>query len=284
VSSARPCPACLTTDSVPYAEKNSYRLVRCRECATLFTHDDATKVYDDYYDSSNLELPGFLARRIDEIVAGFGPSGRLLDVGFGAGTFLEAGRRAGWSTAGVEVSLPAVEHARANGFDVFHGRMDEASYTAGSFDVVVATEIFEHICDVRPLLQEIARVLRPGGLLWATTPHGRGISRRLLGSAWSVMTPPEHVQLFSISGIRKMLRDCGFGAVVISAEGFNPFEILDHFRRRTTSSERRVSTCYELNQYMLERPSRRALKVLLNRLLSQSRLGDSLKIAARMDG
>jgi SAM-dependent methyltransferase len=281
VSIARPCPACAALDPRPFAEKNSYTLVRCGACATLYTHDVVDDVYDDYYDASNLEVPAFLARRLDEIVAGLGSGGRLLDVGFGAGTFLEAARRAGWETAGIEVSLPAVEQARKLGFDVVHGRLEDAAYPDASFDVVVATEIFEHISDVPPLLREIARILRPGGLLWGTTPHGRGLSGRLLGASWSVMSPPEHVQLFSIGGMTKLLRACGFRKISISAEGVNPLEIADHFRRRTTKVSRRVASSYAINEFLLERPSRRAIKRMLNRLLSATRLGDSLKISAR---
>jgi len=281
VSIARPCPACAANDPRPFAEKNTYRIVRCGACATLYTHDVADAAYDDYYDASNLEVPAFLARRLDEIVATLGSGGRLLDVGFGAGTLLEAARRAGWKTAGVEVSLPAVEHARELGFDVVHGRLEDAAYPDASFDVVVATEIFEHISDVRPLLREIARILRPGGLLWGTTPHGRGISGRLLGASWSVMSPPEHVQLFSIAGMTKLLRACGFRNVSISAEGVNPLEIADHFRRRTTKVSRRVASSYAINEFLLESPSRRVIKRSLNRLLSAMRLGDSLKISAR---
>jgi len=277
---ARPCPACAANDPRPFAEKNSYRFVRCRACATLYTHDVVNAAYDDYYDASNLEVPAFLARRLDEIVAALGSGGRLLDVGFGAGTLLQAARRAGWKTAGIEVSLPAVEQARELGFDVVHGRLEDAAYPDAAFDVVVATEIFEHISDVRPLLQEIARILRPGGLLWGTTPHGRGLSGRLLGASWSVIAPPEHVQLFSIGGMTKLLRDCGFRDVSISAEGVNPLELADHFRRRTTKVSRRIASSYAINEFLLESPSRRLIKRMLNRLLAATRLGDSLKISA----
>ena len=69
------------------------------------------------------------------------------------------------------------------------------------FDVVIASEVLEHVLDPHAMLVEILRVLRPGGLLWATTPHGRGISARLLGLEWSNVCPPEHLQLFSVAGI-----------------------------------------------------------------------------------
>ena len=143
---------------------------------------------------------------------------------------------------------------------------------------MVASEIVEHLIAVRPLLDEIARVLRPGGLLWATTPNGRGLSARLLRSAWSVVSPPEHVQLFSIAGARRLLRASGFRDISVRAEGVNPYEIVDWIRGRQV---RRVASGYELIGYLSQRRSRQMLKRLVNRLLSIARLGDSLKISAR---
>jgi len=278
---ARRCPACDASDPRDAGGKASYPLLRCARCATLYTAGSVQNTYDDYYDGPNLEVPAFIAGRIDEIVSGFEPhrrTNRLLDVGFGAGTFLEAARRGGWDVVGVEVSRPAIEHARLSGFDVFHGTLQDAAYAAGSFDVVVASEILEHLIAVRPLLGEIARVLRPGGLLWATTPNAGGLSFRVLGNAWSVVDPPEHVQLFSIAGARRLLGAAGFRDVSVLAEGVNLYEILDRFRGRRV---RRVASGYELIGYLSQSRSRRALKRLANRVLSILRLGDSLKISAR---
>ncbi len=280
----RPCPGCGAAEARLFAEKSSHQLVRCRGCATLYTSDAVSKVYDDYYTEDNLAVPPFLAKRLDDIVAGFASSrrtGRLLDVGFGSGELLEAARRAGWTVSGVEVAWPAVEQARRRGIDAFHGALADAPYEAASFDVVLASEIFEHVSDVRPLLDDIARVLRPGGLLWGTTPHARGISARLLGVSWSVIAPPEHVQLFSIDGLRQLLRAAGFGDIAISAEGVNPHEILQRLRGEKIRAGERIDAAYALNAFFEDRRGRRAVKRTINRVLSALRLGDSLKISAR---
>ena len=280
----RPCPACGAAETRPFAEKNAHQLVRCRRCATLFTSEAVDNAYDDYYGDENLSVPAFVAKRLDEIVATFAASrqsGRLLDVGFGAGELLDAARRAGWTVSGVEVALPAVEQARRRGIDAYHGLLADARYEPASFDVVVAVEILEHVSGVRALLEDIARVLRPGGLLWATTPHGRGLSARILGASWSVVNPPEHVQLFSIGGLRQLLGETGFGDVVIAAEGVNPREIL---HRGNVGPRERVEGAYALNAFFEEGPARRAVKRALNRVLAALRLGDSLKVTARRLG
>lgn len=254
--------------------------MRCGRCATLYTIDGIEHAYEGGYAGEPEPAP-FLARRFDEIVARFAPSrrtGRLLDVGFGVGDLLDASRRAGWTVTGVELACAAVERARRRGIDAFHGTLAEARFDAASFDVVIASEIVEHVTHVEPLLVDIARVLRPGGLLWATTPHARGISARVLGMSWSVVDPPSHVQLFSIRGLRELLRRSGFVEVVIGAEGVNPHELLQ--RGRVTSKER-IDSGYALNAFFEERPGRRFVKRVLNRALSLARLGDTLKVSAR---
>jgi len=280
----RPCPACESRDARDAGEKNAHRLVRCRRCRTLFTAAAVSADYDGYYAHGNPDIPAFVEARTDQIVAGFASArttGRLLDVGFGAGTFLEAARRGGWAAEGVEMSPDAVAGARALGFDAFHGTLAEARYPEAHFDVVIASEVVEHVIDVRAMLEEIHRILRPGGLLWATTPHGRGISARLLGTGWSVVAPPEHVQLFSVGGLRALLRAAGFRDVRIAAESVNPREILDGLRGHRVGGHERVESGYAINAFLSASPWRRALKRAANGMLSRFRLGDSLKIAAR---
>jgi 2-polyprenyl-3-methyl-5-hydroxy-6-metoxy-1,4-benzoquinol methylase len=249
----------------------------------LYTTDFMQRAYDDGY-AEECEAAPFLSKRLDDIVAGFASSrrtGRLLDVGFGAGDLLDAARRAGWTVSGVEVARAAVERARQRGIDAFHGTLNEAQYEQDSFDVVVASEILEHVVVVRPLLAQVNRVLRPGGLLWATTPHARGISARVLGPSWSVISPPVHVQLFSINGLTELLRHTGFGTVSISAQSVNPQEIIQHLRGGKMSAGQRIDSAHALNAFFEERWSRRMVKRGINRLLSVLRLGDSLKVSAR---
>jgi SAM-dependent methyltransferase len=206
----RVCPACGSESGRERGSKQGFALASCTACATLYTSElPAPYDYDGYYGAHNLDVPAFVHRRHAQIVRGFAPyrrTGRLLDVGFGAGSVMEVARAAGWVAQGVEIAHEAVEHARSLGLEVFHGELAAARYPANHFDVAVAVEVLEHVPDPRALLLEIARVLRPGGLLWATTPHARGASARLLGTGWSLVAPPDHLQLFSRRGVKLLLR------------------------------------------------------------------------------
>jgi SAM-dependent methyltransferase len=302
----RRCPGCGSGAGSPRGRKDGFDLLSCRECRTLYIAalpgSEESEDYDGYYGEGNLAVPEFIDRRLDEIVADFAPyrrTGRLLDVGCGAGTFLRAAARAGWEAVGVEVSKPAAEHNRAAGFEVFNGFLEEARYPEGHFDVVIASEVLEHVPEPGAMLREILRVLRPGGLLWATTPNGRGLSARALGLGWSAVSPPEHLHLFSRHAARALLAEAGFGRVRVVTEGANPVELLRALRRHgpapsahgghaaqggqqppPAAGNERVRSGYELNAFLSESPSRRLVKDAVNGLLRLSRLGDSLKIRA----
>jgi SAM-dependent methyltransferase len=297
-SNARLCPACGRTSGHSRGRKNDFQLLSCQSCATLYTarnpDPNQAQDYDAYYTAENLTVPTFINSILDEIVVTFEPyrkNNRLLDVGCGAGTFLEASARAGWEAMGVEVSHTAAEHVSGRGFEVFCGELEKAGYLDEHFDVVILSEVLEHVPDPQALLEASARVLRSGGLLWGTTPHGRGISARLLGLEWSTVCPPDHLQLFSVPGIRGLFSGVGLASIRVTTHGTNPFEIIHGLRRRVTrapqqtgctggESFNRVESSYQLNEFLSDSPFRRFLKGTLNSLLNAGRMGDSLKIRA----
>lgn len=291
-SVGRACPACQAIDYSKRGTKAGFDILVCRRCKTLFLAKlpdaENSKSYQNYYTETNLTVPDFINQRMDEIIKGFSSfrdNGRLLDVGFGAGTLLKAARRAGWKPFGVDVSPNACEQASSLGLQVFCGTLEAANYPDNVFDVVTASEFLEHVPEPKRDLREIARVLRPGGLLWMTTPHARAFSAFILGLKWSVVRPPEHLQLFSILGAKRMLEQNGLRCLCVATEGVNPYELILGLRaNRIENSDvlnERVLPGYQLNEALLSSKKRRLLRTVLNTILNLSRSGDSLKIWAQ---
>ena len=289
----RSCPGCSSSKARKFGTKNELEIVSCIQCRTLYCPYspwyNSEMYYGDYYTHHGIDEPPLVARRLTEITAAFSryrQTNRLLDVGCGAGSLLRAARNHGWDAQGIDVSASAVSHVRKLGFEVFHGELKDAQLKYEQFDVITAAEILEHLFDPAAVVKEMNRLLRPGGLLWLTTPNCRSLSARVMGLGWRVVSPPEHLQLFSIEGLRTLLLRAGFSEVQLKTSGVNPIEFCQTLKKREKEVQRpedtfkSVANNYRLNEAMTKSNTRRALKNAVNGMLNLSRLGDSLKAFA----
>ena len=125
---------------------------------------------------------------------------RGLDIGCRAGTLLRSAGNHGCEAVGTEVAATAGESGRAAGLDARLGETADLALPLRGFDVISMVEAIEHARDPHDLL--VARLVRPGGAVYLTTPHGRSLSTRLLRTRWRVVASPEHLHPFSIAGMR----------------------------------------------------------------------------------
>ena len=94
---------------------------------------------------------------------------RVLDVGCGSGAFAAELRDAA-SVTGVDLALEATRLGRRRGLrDLSVGSAEALPFRDAAFDGVAALDIVEHTDDVRTLA-EIARVVRPGGVVLVHVP------------------------------------------------------------------------------------------------------------------
>ncbi len=297
------CPlACGATAATEVGVRSGHRLARCLGCAHLFainlpTDQDLDHRYVRYsYDTNGLSsVSALVLERLGRVLAGleaYRRSNRLLDVGFGAGAVLLAAQRRGWDVFGIERSALAAEQAQANGFvHAVQGDFLEAPLEPASFDVVVMTELIEHLPHPLPFLARAYEVLRPGGALYLTTPNGAGMSGRVLGARWSVVCPPEHLNLFSPRSLTGALTRAGLRPVRLRTEALNPYELLTGIRERLsfsrTSPAETDGVAVEpehqsvaLNETLMSTTRGRVLKSVVNRILDLTHMGDSLKVVA----
>jgi SAM-dependent methyltransferase len=126
--------------------------------------------------------------------AGVGASPRILDAGCGTGRNMVEFARLG-PAEGVDLSPQAVEFCRRRGLHgVRQAAIEELPYEDGRFDLVLATDVIEHLEDEGPALDELRRVTSDDGRLIVTVPaynwlwsnhdtswhHFRRYTRRLL--------------------------------------------------------------------------------------------------------
>jgi SAM-dependent methyltransferase len=109
----------------------------------------------------------------------------VLEVGCGDGEVLEALVANFDEVVGVELSVNRVRNARkrlagGRGAEVYEGNIEHGlPFPDGSFDCVSWADVVEHVLDVWTALDEIARLLSPGGRLVTVTPNVAGIRKRV---------------------------------------------------------------------------------------------------------
>jgi SAM-dependent methyltransferase len=98
---------------------------------------------------------------------------RILDLGCGDGAAasLAAQRNPGHHLIGFDWSAGALGRARRLGLTVVRSGVDPIPVASGSVDVVIMSELIEHLVDTDSALDEVFRVLRPGGSLLLSTPN-----------------------------------------------------------------------------------------------------------------
>ncbi|MGO9882380.1 MAG: class I SAM-dependent methyltransferase [Solirubrobacteraceae bacterium] len=98
---------------------------------------------------------------------------RVLDAGCGTGrNLLEFGVLG--SIQGAEISSDAIKFCAARGIhDVTQAPIERMPFEDGSFDLILATDVIEHLADDRVALTELHRVAAPGARLLVTVPAYR---------------------------------------------------------------------------------------------------------------
>jgi SAM-dependent methyltransferase len=148
----------------------------------------------------------FVPERIPLFQAAIGRGKRVLDLGCRSGAltrhFLE-----GNELVGLDVDAAALAKASDLGIEPVQANVEEPlPFGDATFDAVVAGELFEHLQFPDAVVAEIARVLRPGGVLVGSVPNAfrlQGRLRFLLGRAPE--DDPTHLQLFSPAAMRDLL-------------------------------------------------------------------------------
>lgn len=147
------------------------------------------------------------------------PLGRLLDVGCGAGFFLDAARARGYDVAGLDLSPVPVAYARDTlRLDVAVGGIYDYDAADGAFDAVTIFQTIEHEPDPAALAAELFRLLAPGGVLMVTTPAADGFVARAMGRYWFGYRNVEHVSFFSRRSLRYALEQAGFEILMLEVE------------------------------------------------------------------
>jgi len=139
--------------------------------------------------------------------------GILVDIGCGNGHYLRTAMQLGWEAWGVDLDPKAVETARKTGATVIQGGFPDTGLPSAYFDVVTLSHVIEHVHNPIAAMQEVFRILKPGGHLWLATPNLDSSGHKRFGSDWRGLEPPRHLVLFTRKSLKKVLFDTGFTSI-----------------------------------------------------------------------
>jgi SAM-dependent methyltransferase len=136
---------------------------------------------------------------------------RLRIVHFGCGEGHLPRRCAGWSdNVGCDISFFAMKQMREGGGTAVCASIDPSCLKSGTFELVTALDVLEHLVDPRPAIKSLYDVLGYGGFAVLSVPNTEGVGRRLKGADWSGYRDDTHRCLVPRGVWLKWFREAGF--------------------------------------------------------------------------
>ena len=130
-----------------------------------------------------------------------------------------------WNIYGVEfVSEMITPFKRDHGEysdQIYIGSFEEVQHELSDnyFDAVTAIDVIEHVKHPKLDLENIFRILKPGGILVIQTPDSESRESKQQGCSWGELKPMEHLLIFNRSNLEKLVKSVGF----------REFEIIPNF-------------------------------------------------------
>jgi dolichol-phosphate mannosyltransferase len=162
------------------------------------------------YDSKHF-LQRYWQRKRHEIIMGWHrPGGRALDIGCGSSRILESVP----GMIGLDVSIQKLRFMSRRGCLVLKGSVYSLPFPDGAFEEVIFSQVIEHIPPKPQIMEEIRRVLKPGGRLIIGTPDYDRMFWVILEEFYNALKPEayahEHIAHYTLGSMRRLLAENGF--------------------------------------------------------------------------
>lgn len=134
-------------------------------------------------------------------------------MGCGPGFLLDEAKKLGWDVKGIEPFEWDRRYAREQlGLDVTPGSLESSDLKPNTFDVILLLDVIEHLENPASALERAERLLKPGGILYVSTPDVAGLPCRVLGKKWWGYQK-RSLNYFSSQTLLSALQRAGFRAL-----------------------------------------------------------------------
>lgn len=164
---------------------SAWRIVRCLGCSVRYPNpcpskESITRYYADQQEPSDWEMVNYVeipekgrkawAKFARNITLLNGRPGSMLEIGCAAGWVLHAAREQGWDAHGIEASPKFQKYAASTlKLPVQLGTIEEVNFGDKKFDVIVNTDVIEHLYDPVADLRRLRKIIKPDGYLVMAT-------------------------------------------------------------------------------------------------------------------
>jgi len=117
----------------------------------------------------------------EKIIRGYlQPNMKILDVGVGLGRLLDRFRESKYDRYGMDISSEYLKISKSKGIKVCRSLIEDMPFKNDYFDVVVTTDVLEHVVDLNLVITNILNVLKEDGILIIRVPYKEDLSKYLV--------------------------------------------------------------------------------------------------------
>lgn len=228
--SAIECPVCSGTNFIKkltckdYTKsKEIFKIVSCETCGFTFTNPrPSDRKIGDYYKSEMYishtnESAGFFnwmyqtiriytTKSKVRLLKSIKKEGVHLDVGCGTGEFLNACKKSGYKTEGIEPSAIARNQAKENYNLSVSEETDLSQYSDLKFDTISMWHVLEHVANLNETISHCKRILKPGGKIFIAVPNHKCWDAKYYKEYWAAWDVPIHFWHFSKTTIKLVFK------------------------------------------------------------------------------
>ena len=240
-------------------EEDGYQGKKCHECSLIYISprpmiDEVIDIYghNNAHISAQSHIDGSYLKRLYarhslRILKKFIKNGALLEIGSGAGYFLDEARKAGFDPHGIELNPEQARFMQ----ETLHIPCEQKplsahSFSAQTFDVIFHSDVISHFHNPIKEFHTMHALLRDNGYLIFETGNIGDVATSYY-SLFSSFQYPDHLFFFSEKTLRLLLEKTGFELVAYHAYSIVPQLYFMRWLKRTVLSSQESRVLYARN-------------------------------------
>lgn len=221
--------------------RHEYQVLKCSDCSFYYVYPEidfskeewANLYTNEYFEPAmtkwwSKKRASDRKQRLDWLEQTISPDKirDFLEIGCGQGFVLVDALTRGWRVHGTDIQDNRIDLAKNDAISFVKGELLKIGFDNDSFDSIYMDSILEHVQHPVMYLEEIRRILRPGGVLYVGVPNEaslandvkeiifRGFQRKDISVRLKPFVSPYHINGFTKTSLKKAFQKAGFKIVI----------------------------------------------------------------------